>query len=67
MALDDDERVTRIEPSAELVAERLGIPLELGKRLSSKDRQRMAECLSDILIDYLAGREPSRVGPGRSC
>ena len=31
VALDDSGRVTRIEPSAKLVAEQLGIRLELGR------------------------------------
>jgi ethanolamine utilization protein EutA len=62
VAVDADDRITRIEPSATLVAEHLGIPLVLGERLSAEDRRRLAEELVDILLDYVSGREPSQVG-----
>jgi ethanolamine utilization protein EutA len=62
VAVDEDDRITRIEPSATLIAEELGIPLELGERLSAEDRRRLAEALIEILLDYVSGREPSRVG-----
>jgi ethanolamine utilization protein EutA len=62
VALDADERIIRIEPSARLVAETLGIPLELGLHLGAADRQRLAEALVDILLDYVCGREPSELG-----
>jgi ethanolamine utilization protein EutA len=62
VAFDSDNRITRIEPSATLVAEELGIPLELGGRLSSEDRRRLADALIDILLDYLNDREPSALG-----
>ena len=62
VAFDADERITRIEPSARLVADSLGIALELGAPLSSDDRRRLATALVDILLDYVNGREPSPVG-----
>jgi ethanolamine utilization protein EutA len=62
VAFDADERITRIEPSALLVAHELGIPLELGQPITRDDRRRLADALVDILLDYLNGREPSRVG-----
>jgi ethanolamine utilization protein EutA len=62
VAFDADQRITRIEPSARLVADRLGIPLQLGARLSSEDRVRLADALVEILLDYLSSREPSEVG-----
>jgi ethanolamine utilization protein EutA (predicted chaperonin) len=62
VAFDEDERITRIEPSALLVARELGILLEIGQPISREDRRRLADALVDILLDYLNGREPSRVG-----
>ena len=62
VAFDDQERVTRIEPSARLLAESLGIRLRPGERLSAGDRGVMAEALADILVEYVGGREPSALG-----
>src|SRR5438270_6497000 len=47
VAFDADNRITRIEPSATLVADQLNIPLALGGKLSAEDRRRMAEALVD--------------------
>src|ERR671935_1898498 len=49
VAIDADDRITRIEPSATLVAEQLGIPLELGGKLLPDDRHRLADALVEIL------------------
>jgi ethanolamine utilization protein EutA len=62
VAFDADERISRIEPSATLVANEIGIPLQLGMPLSSEDRRRLAEALADILLDYFHGRGPSPLG-----
>ena len=62
VAFDAEQRITRIEPSARLIARELGIPLSLGGRLTAGDRRRLADALADILVDYLSGREPSAVG-----
>jgi ethanolamine utilization protein EutA len=62
VAVDADDRITRIEPSATLVADELGIPLTIGGPLSAEDRTRLAEALVEILLDYVSGREPSELG-----
>jgi ethanolamine utilization protein EutA len=62
VAFDAKDCVTRIEPSARLVADSLGMPLELGKPISNADRTRMACALVDILLDYVNGRELSELG-----
>lgn len=59
VAFDADQRITRIEPSALLVADKLGIPLRLGRPLSPEDRHRLADALVDILAEYLAGGQLS--------
>jgi ethanolamine utilization protein EutA len=61
VAFDADGRITRIEPSARLVADALGVPLELGLTLREIDRKRLADALVNILIDYLAGEPPSPI------
>src|SRR5262245_37222757 len=45
VAFDDQERVTRIEPSGAAIASELGIPLALGDRIAADDRRRMADAL----------------------
>jgi ethanolamine utilization protein EutA len=62
VAFDANERITRIEPTAMLVADALNIPVALGGRLGPEERRRMAGALVDILLDYLSGREPSALG-----
>jgi ethanolamine utilization protein EutA len=62
VAFDVDGRISRIEPSATLVADALGIPLHLGEPIGAEDRRRMADALVDILLDYLNAVEPSTLG-----
>jgi ethanolamine utilization protein EutA len=62
VAFDDDQRVTRIEPSGAAIARELAIPLALGEPLSATDRRRMARALAEILLDYACGRRPSPLG-----
>jgi ethanolamine utilization protein EutA len=62
VAVDAADRITRIEPSATLVADELGIPLTIGGTLNAEDRTRLADALVEILLDYVSGREPSELG-----
>ena len=62
VAFDAEQRVTRIEPSAILVADELGIPLTLGGPLLAPERKRLADALVEILLDYVSGRQPSTIG-----
>jgi ethanolamine utilization protein EutA len=55
VAVDDNNRVTRIEPSARVIAEQLHLPLELGAELSEAARKRIAQALAEILLEYLNG------------
>jgi ethanolamine utilization protein EutA len=57
IAFDHDGRVSRIEPSARLVAEELGIELALGRPLAPNDQQRLAKRLADCLMQMIR-REP---------
>jgi ethanolamine utilization protein EutA len=53
VALDEEGRVARIEPSGRRVAEELGIDLHLGQPLSARDRQALAEALADCLFQAI--------------
>jgi ethanolamine utilization protein EutA len=57
IAFDHDGKISRIEPSARLVAEELGIELALGRPLGPNDQQRLAERLADCLMQLIR-REP---------
>ena len=50
---DPDGAISRIEPSARVVAEALGITLQLGKPLARVDQQRLAEALADQLFEAI--------------
>ena len=60
VAMDEAGRVTRIEPAGQIVAEELGIPLEVGGTLSQTQQHAMAEVLADCLLN-VAERRP--LGP----
>jgi ethanolamine utilization protein EutA len=53
LAMDEQGRVMRIEPAARIVAERLGVHLQLNQTLSRQDQQRMAETLADCLLEAM--------------
>jgi ethanolamine utilization protein EutA len=59
VAFDVDGHISRIEPSARLAADALGITLELGSTLGDTDRQRLADALVSVLVDYLSGNHAS--------
>jgi ethanolamine utilization protein EutA len=62
IALDADERVTRIEPTARLVAARLGISLRVGEPLRAADQDRLSRSLVDGLVEVASGRSQSDLG-----
>jgi ethanolamine utilization protein EutA len=53
VAFEADGTVTRIEPSARLVADSLGIQLHLGSVLSKADQARMADALAGYLFEAI--------------
>jgi ethanolamine utilization protein EutA len=54
VALDDEGRVTRIEPAAKIVAESLGVPLVLGQRLSEVSQTKIADALAERIAQVAA-------------
>ena len=59
LAMDDQDRVTRIEPAARIVAERLGVDLRLGQALSRGAQRRLADALADCLVETMRRAPPS--------
>jgi ethanolamine utilization protein EutA len=57
VAFDAAGTVVRVEPAAQLTADRIGVDLRLGQSLPSGDRWRLAETLADCLFAALR-REP---------
>ena len=60
VAWDERGRITRIEPAGQIVAEELGIPLEVGGKLSKTHQRTMAGVLADCVLN-VAERRP--LGP----
>jgi ethanolamine utilization protein EutA len=56
---DDAGNVVRIEPSAQAVADELGIRLVPGAPLAAADRQRIVDKLAAILLEHIDGRVSS--------
>jgi ethanolamine utilization protein EutA len=57
VAFDSDGALIRIEPAARLVAESLGIELQLGQPLAVADQRQLADALASHLFEAI-GREP---------
>ncbi len=57
VAMDENGQVFRIEPAGRIIADELGIPLELGRTLAEDDQQAMATLLAEALINA-AERRP---------
>jgi ethanolamine utilization protein EutA len=53
VAFDGDGRVTRIEPAARRVAERLGVDLHLGQPLAAWEQRRLARALAECLFEAI--------------
>jgi ethanolamine utilization protein EutA len=57
VAMDEAGRIIRIEPAGQIIADELGIPLEIGGTLSSDHQKAMAELLAECLYN-VAERRP---------
>jgi ethanolamine utilization protein EutA len=62
VAFDARARINRIEPSARLVADALGVRLAFGEPLAPSGRARLVEALAEVVCEALAGGEPSALG-----
>lgn len=62
VAVDDESRLTRLEPYGELAAQRAGVPVRLGEILAAADRERIAATLVDELVTHLPtfGADPTK-------
>ena len=57
VAMDEHDRLIRIEPAGALIAEALGIPLMIGEELSEEHQRAMADLLAECLYN-VAERRP---------
>ncbi|MCC6177313.1 MAG: ethanolamine ammonia-lyase reactivating factor EutA [Chloroflexi bacterium] len=62
VALDEEGRVSRIEPAARAIADAIGVPLRLGGLLSDPDRARLGAALAAYLVQAI--RRAPLDGPG---
>jgi ethanolamine utilization protein EutA len=56
VATDDDGRIVRIEPAAQVIAQAAGLQLALGRELPDDDRRRLAEVEVDVLLEVASGK-----------
>jgi ethanolamine utilization protein EutA len=61
VAFDSQQCLVRIEPAARLVAQKLGLPLELGQLLPPADQRRLSEALVEVLLEAARGRAHSEL------
>lgn len=59
VVLDGDGRVIRIEEPGRVLAEAVGVPLNVGGRLSESEQRRLSSALADCLFDVLERRNAS--------
>jgi ethanolamine utilization protein EutA len=57
VAMNQEGRITRIEPAAAIVADYLGVSLRLGHTLPLEDQRRLAMALAECLLEAMR-REP---------
>src|SRR6266540_158592 len=59
VAMNEHQRVTRIEPAARIVADEIGVELHLDQVLGDEDGSRLAEALADCLLAVIRRDRPS--------
>ena len=57
LAFNNGGVVERIEPAAQIIANELGIKLEVGKKISDKDKQLIARGLAQALIEVIVKKD----------
>ena len=61
LAMDQNGRLTRIEPAGRYVAEECGVPLALGQVVEKEGLSRIAERMADHLIEAMGARPISEM------
>ncbi len=59
VAWDAQGNVNRIEEAGAKIARWAGVPLELGKPLSQEDKERLADAMAELLLEFFAGKKLS--------
>jgi len=55
---DADDRLTRIDESAQQTADTLGLTLRLGEKPAAADLERIVEALAEVVIGHIRGDQP---------
>jgi ethanolamine utilization protein EutA len=58
LAFDPEGRIARIDESAQLAADAVGVTLAIGARLAPEDLQRVVDALADAAISLIRGEAP---------
>jgi len=61
VAVDEQERVVRIEPSAELIGRAASVDVIMGQPLSAEDRRRLSEIMVSVLLEVAQGKPKSEL------
>lgn len=61
VAMDENGVITRIEPAGQIIAEELGIPLELGGTITEAHKVAMADLLAEVLYNVAERRPLGRI------
>lgn len=56
IAVDDEDRITRLEDAAIRVADDVGVDLSYGDELTSKGRRQIAERFAELLFELVSGQ-----------
>lgn len=59
MVLDAEGRLTRLDESAQQIADSLGVKLRLGERPAPADMERITETLAEVVIATIRGEQPA--------
>lgn len=61
VAVDDDQRIVRLEDTGKKLGEAIGIHLELGHTISEEEKEKLADALAESLLECIKQESSSKV------